>query len=138
MIPQPINLPDRVKTITSHWTPQHLLTVNSSHSLKLATIQGDFIWHSHPDTDEVFYCVSGGPFSIELSTEATNPEEAEKLGADKTIHLMVGDVYNVPRAVQHRPRAPVETGIMVIEKVGTVNTGDREGDERTVHADEGR
>lgn len=50
----PVNLVAEIEGIKSHWTPQHVLTLNSSHSLKLATIKGEFIWHSHPETDEVF------------------------------------------------------------------------------------
>ena len=126
-----INLNSRVSTITEHWQPEHVMTVDSSHTLKVAKIQGSFIWHCHPDTDEVFYCVSGGPMRLEMSTQATSPEHAERLGVDQTVELKVGDLFKVPRGVQHRPVADVETGIMMIEKVGTVNTGDREGHERT-------
>lgn len=126
-----INLHTRVDSITSHWQPEHLLTVDSSHTLKIAKIQGAFIWHCHPETDEVFYCVSGGPMRLELSTKATSPLEAEELGADQTVELHVGDVFKVPRGLQHRPVAEVETGIMMLEKVGTVNTGDQQGHERT-------
>ncbi|RMZ05096.1 hypothetical protein D0860_06102 [Hortaea werneckii] len=125
------NLKDRVDAIHEHWHPQHILTLNSSHSIKVASIKGDFVWHSHPNTDELFYCVSGGPFRIELCTSATNPQDAETKGPDETVHLRVGDVFCVPKAMQHRPVADVETGIMLIEKVGTVNTGERERDERT-------
>lgn len=126
-----INLNSRVNAITSHWQPEHVMTVDSSHTLKVAKIQGSFIWHSHPETDEVFYCVSGGPMRLEISSQATSPEHAEQLGVDQTVELKVGDLFKVPRGVQHRPVADVETGIMMIEKVGTVNTGDREGHERT-------
>ncbi|KAK5164388.1 uncharacterized protein LTR77_010084 [Saxophila tyrrhenica] len=135
---QSTNLRDRVATINQHWTPQHVLTLNDSHSLKLATISGPFIWHCHPDTDEMFYVVSGGPFKLELSTQASSPEEAESKGADEVVELKLGDVFSVPKGMQHRPVAAVPTGILMIEKVGTVNTGDREGDERTVRVDEGR
>lgn len=69
---------------------------------------------------------------LEISTKATSPEHAEELGADEIVELKVGDVFKVPQGVQHRPVADVETGILMIEKVGTVNTGDREGHERTV------
>jgi mannose-6-phosphate isomerase-like protein (cupin superfamily) len=125
------NLTQRVDQIKSHWQPEHLMTVDSSHTLKVAKIQGSFIWHCHPDTDEVFYCVSGGPMKLELSTKATSPEHAEELGVDQTVELRVGDIFKVPRGVQHRPVAEIETGIMMIEKVGTVNTGDREGHKMT-------
>lgn len=138
---QATNLHTRVEEITSHWTPQHIATVNGSHSLKLATISGPFIWHSHPETDELFLCVSGGPFNIELCTTASSPAEAEKLGADQVVRMKVGDVFNVPKGMQHRPMAEGEpAGILMVEKVGTVNTGDRDGDEegrrRTVHVEE--
>ena len=135
---QAINIKSRVDAITSHWHPELLLTLNNSHSMKIATIKGDFIWHSHPDTDEVFYCISGGPFKIELSTSASSPEEAEKMESDEVVDMRVGDVFRVPQGVQHRPVADVEAGIMIIEKVGTTNTGEREGHERTVYVDENR
>ncbi len=135
---EPINLQHRVDAITSHWSPQHVLTLNDSHSMKVATIKGEFIWHSHPDTDELLYCVSGGPLTLELSTKARSPEEAEKLGRSDVVELKVGDIFNVPKGMQHRPVGPVETGVMILEKIGTVNTGDREGDERTVYIDEKR
>lgn len=68
---------------------------------------------------------------LELCAKASTPEEAEAEGADKVVELSVGDVFLVPRGVQHRPVAEGETGILMIERVGTVNTGDREGHERT-------
>lgn len=131
-----INLQDRVESITSTWNPQHICTVNESHSLKVAKIKGEFIWHSHPDTDELFYCVSGGPFRLDLCTKASSPEDADRLGRDHVVELKVGDVFCVPKEMQHRPVTEVETGILIIEKVGTINTGDREGDERTVYLKE--
>lgn len=130
------NLQESVSQVDGHWNPSHLMTLDDSHSLKVAKIQGDFIWHSHPDTDEMFYCISGGPMKLELCTSAKSPEEAERLGLDQVVELKVGDVFSVPRGMQHRPRAEAETGILMIEKVGTVNTGDREGDKRTVYVDE--
>ena len=127
MTQRAVNLKSRVGAITSHWSPELILTMNDSHSIKVATINGAFDWHCHPDTDEVFYCVSGGPFRIELSTEAGTPEEADKLGRDDAVEMSVGDVFCVPKGMQHRPVADVTSGILMIEKVGTVNTGDRVG-----------
>ena len=135
--PKVINLPTRLESITSHWSPECVVTANASHSFKIAKLKGDFIWHSHPDTDEVFYCVSGGPLRIELSTRAKSPAEAEKLGADDVAELNVGDLFCVPQGMQHRPVGDGETGVLIVEKVGTVNTGDREGDAKTVYVDEG-
>jgi mannose-6-phosphate isomerase-like protein (cupin superfamily) len=122
-----ISVHNRVDSIKDHWQPEHLMTVDSSHTLKIAKVKGSFIWHSHPNTDEVFYCVSGGPMRLEISTKATSPEHAEQLGVDHTVELRVGDMFKVPQGVQHRPIADVETGILMIERVGTVNTGDCEG-----------
>ncbi|KAM0720080.1 hypothetical protein Q7P37_004216 [Cladosporium fusiforme] len=134
---QPTNLQTRLDAIDAHWQPSHIATLNSSHSIKIAKIQGPFIWHSHPDTDEVFHVLSGGPMRLELCTKASSPQEAEGEGGDRVVELRVGDVFVVPRGVQHRPVAEKETGILMIEKVGTVNTGDREGHERTAQL-EGR
>ena len=57
---------------------------------------------------------------------------------DETVELKVGDCWAVPKDVQHRPVSDVESGILIVEKVGTVNTGDREGDEKTVYVDESK
>jgi mannose-6-phosphate isomerase-like protein (cupin superfamily) len=128
-----VNLVNQLHSITEQWTPLHLLTLNSSHSLKLAKVQGDFIWHSHPDTDEMFYIVSGGPLHMDLATSESKQEN----DGWKTIDLCVGDVFNVPQGVRHRPHSEAETGILMIERVGTVNTGDEEGrTERTVYVNE--
>lgn len=128
-----INLRRELDTITDQWTPKHVLTLNSSQSLKLAKVQGDFIWHSHPETDEMFYIISGGPLYMDMASSASKQES----DGWETVTLLLGDVLNVPMGVRHRPRADVETGILMIEKVGTINTGDEEGKtERTVHVDE--
>ncbi|KAK3711896.1 hypothetical protein LTR37_009414 [Vermiconidia calcicola] len=102
-----INLHDRASSVTGHWQPQHILNINETHSVKVATIKGEFIWHSHPDTDELFCCVSGGPFSLELNTTAKTPQEAEKPGSDEVVELKIGDVFCVAMGMQHRPVAPV-------------------------------
>ena len=135
---EPSHVNDTSAKITTPWTPEHVLTINGSHSIKLATLRGEFIWHSHPDTDEVFYCLSGGPFRIEMCTFATDAEDAAMTGCDETVELKPGDMFLVKRGLQHRPIADVETRVMLIEKVGTVNTGDREGDGMTSYVDEGR
>jgi mannose-6-phosphate isomerase-like protein (cupin superfamily) len=128
------NLLTELNTIDRHWTPKHVLTLNSTESLKLAKIQGDFIWHCHPETDEMFYIVSGGPLLMDVATSTSKHER----DGFETVTLSLGDVYNVPQGVRHRPRADAETGILVIEKIGTVNTGDEEKtSDRTVHVDEG-
>jgi mannose-6-phosphate isomerase-like protein (cupin superfamily) len=134
-----VNLASEIQSLDAHWTPKHVLTVNGSHSLKVASIQGEFIWHAHPDTDELFYCVSGGPMRLELADTETNDETR---GAVVSVPLKPGDVYCVSKGRRHRPIAPNETGILMVEKVGTVNTGDEQasdaGKARTVHVNEGK
>ena len=74
---------------------------------------------------------------MELNTTASSPAEAEKLGADQVVDLKPGEIFSVPRGMQHRPVAGnEEVGILMVEKVGTLNTGDVEGSERTVVVDE--
>lgn len=121
-----INLAREVAGLTGHWQPRHITTINDSHSFKVARIYGTFIWHAHPETDELFYCVSGGPMTLELADAFSNDET---VGKTTRYELRVGDMVNVPRGRRHRPIAHVETGILMIEKVGTVNTGDMEGTE---------
>ena len=80
--------------------------------------------------------------TLELCIKASSPAEAERLGKDDEVELQVGDVYCVRKGVQHRPVAERGTGILMVEKVGTVNTGDaaegEEGKGRTRVVDEGQ
>jgi mannose-6-phosphate isomerase-like protein (cupin superfamily) len=111
-INEAVNLQTQLSLISTYWVPQHLFTLDSSHSLKLAKIRGDFIWHSHLNTDEMFYVVAGGPLHMDMATSASKHES----GGWKTVTLSQGDVFNVPQGVRHRPRADVETGILMIRK----------------------
>jgi mannose-6-phosphate isomerase-like protein (cupin superfamily) len=129
---QPTNLSSLSISLTKTWHPVHLLTLNSTSSFKIAKISGSFIWHSHPNTDEVFLVVSGGPLLLELDREPRRfsprsgidgPENPGE-GYDR-VELGLGDCFVVPRGMKHRPVAlEGETGILMVEEVGTVNTGD--------------
>ncbi|KPI38752.1 uncharacterized protein AB675_5804 [Cyphellophora attinorum] len=129
----PTNLRDAQSLLTTHWRPQHILTANNTHSFKIATISNSFIWHAHPNTDEVFYVISGGPLMMDIATDLTSKHEDQGF---ETVRINVGDLFNVPLGYRHRPWVEQETGILMVEKVGTVNTGDEEGSpegkERTV------
>jgi mannose-6-phosphate isomerase-like protein (cupin superfamily) len=105
-----VNIPTALTHITKTWSPNLIASLNSAYDIKIAKIAGEFVWHAHPDTDEFFYCLSGS-----LTIEMEKPHEE--------VDMKVGDVFVVPRGVRHRP---VSEGaeIMLIEKVGTVNTGD--------------
>lgn len=110
-----INLADKLSSFDEHWSPRIIAQMNDYH-FKLAKIQGEFIWHSHPDTDEVFIVLKGD-MRIEFRDFHTKLSE--------------GEMCVVPRGIEHKPVAQDECQIMLIEPAGTLNTGDA-GGERTV------
>ena len=85
----------------------------NDYQFKLVKIQGEFIWHSHEDTDEVFIVIEGKMF-IEFENE--------------TVELNEGEIYVVPKGVQHKPFAEEECKILLVEPRGVVNTGDSSGE----------
>jgi mannose-6-phosphate isomerase-like protein (cupin superfamily) len=113
------NLQQAFDSITDHWQPRRLASVND-YDVRIVKLQGEFIWHSHPDTDELFLVVSG-QLVIQLR--------------DGDVTLGPGDVYVVPRGVEHCPRADGEVSALLIEPQGTVNTGDT-ASERTAQLQE--
>lgn len=107
-----INIEQKLSLFTEHWSPKVIAQMND-YVFKLAKIQGEFIWHSHPETDEVFIVLEG---SLVIDFR------------DDRIELNQGEMCVVPRGIEHKPSAKHECHIMVIEPAGTVNTGDAEGD----------
>ncbi len=105
---EPINIEEKMELINEYWTPKIVEQMND-YQFKLVKIKGDFTWHDHKDTDEVFYVIDG-KMHIEFR--------------DKTIELKTGDLFVVPKGVEHKPFAKEECKIMLIEPAGTVNTGD--------------
>ena len=103
-----INLNEKLSLIVEQWSPRIIAQMNDCH-FKLARIQGEFIWHQHAETDEVFYVVKGR-MRIEFR--------------DGSIDLNEGELCVVPRATEHKPVAEHECQIMLIEPAGTRNTGD--------------
>ncbi|WP_035846567.1 cupin domain-containing protein [Kitasatospora azatica] len=114
-MPEPVNLAAALATFTDHWAQRKIAEVND-YEIKLAKVQGEFVWHKHDDTDEPFLVISGR-LTIQLR--------------DGDVALGPGELYVVPRGVEHCPRADEETAILLVEPKGTVNTGDAAGD-RTV------
>ena len=108
----PINLEEKLARFSEHWSPKIIARMNDYH-FKLGKLQGDFIWHSHVDTDEVFIVVDGA-MRIDFR--------------DGSIDLKAGEMFVVPRGVEHKPFAAKECKIMLVEPAGTVNTGDAGGD----------
>jgi len=111
---QAINIANKLSLFDEYWSPRIIAQMNDYH-FKLAKIQGEFIWHSHPETDEVFIVIKG-----EMRIEFR----------DIHMKLSEGELCVVPRGVEHKPVAKDECQIMLIEPAGTVNTGDVAG-ERT-------
>lgn len=108
----PVNLNDKLALFSEHWTPKIVARMNDCH-FKLVKLQGEFVWHRHDDTDEVFI-VLGGEMRIDFR--------------DGQVTLRRGEMIVVPRGVEHRPFAERECQIMLVEPAGTVNTGDAGGD----------
>lgn len=115
---QPINLEEKLRKFSEHWSPKIIAGMNNYH-FKLAKIEGEFIWHDHKETDEVFLVLKG---TLQIHFR------------DGRVTLNEGEMYVVPRGVQHKPVAGTECHIMLVEPAGTVNTGDVTG-ELTAKAD---
>jgi len=108
----PINLEEKLDKFADHWAPKIIAQMNDYH-FKLVKFQGDFVWHSHADTDEVFITLDG-----EMSIEFR----------DGKVDLKAGEMFVVPRGVEHKPFAKEECKIMLVEPAGTINTGDAGGE----------
>ena len=108
MTRQPISFADQLSKITDLWAPRVVAEVNDN-QVKLVRIRGEFVWHAHSETDEAFIVLEG-EMAIELR--------------DGRVALTAGEMYVVPAGIEHRPVAPRECRIMLIEPRGVVNTGD--------------
>ena len=107
-----INFTEKFTKFSKHWSPKIIARMNDYH-FKLVKFQGDFVWHSHADTDEVFITLDG-----EMRIEFR----------DGHVDLTAGEMFVVPRGVEHKPFAEKECKILLIEPAGTLNTGDIGGD----------
>lgn len=96
---------------SGHWSPRVIAEMND-YQFKLVKIQGEFVWHAHADTDEVFFVVDGS-MTLEFR--------------DKRVPLSTGELYVVPKGVEHRPFAARECCVMLVEPRGVVNTGEAGG-----------
>jgi mannose-6-phosphate isomerase-like protein (cupin superfamily) len=104
----PVNLAEKLKTFVDRFSPRTVATYNNN-DIMVAKLEGPFHWHQHDDTDD-FFLVLDGVLDIELR--------------DRTVTLNAGDVFVVPKGVEHRPVARGEVHILLIEPTGTPNTGD--------------
>lgn len=111
MTNKPINLADKLGLFTEHWSPKVIAEMND-YQFKLVKVQGDFVWHDHPDTDEAFIVLEG-----ELRIDFR----------DGSVTIGAGEMHVVPKGVEHKPYAESEVKMMIIEPRGVVNTGDAGG-----------
>lgn len=104
-----VNLAAKFASFAEHWSPKIVARFNDS-DIMVVRVKDEFVWHSHPETDD-FFLVIEGELDIELR--------------DRTVTLKAGELYVVPRGVEHRPVARRgEARILIIEPTGTPNTGD--------------
>jgi mannose-6-phosphate isomerase-like protein (cupin superfamily) len=103
-----INLADKLSKFETHWSPKIVGQYNGN-DLMVVKVMGEFVWHSHPDTDD-FFMVIKGKLTIKLR--------------DGEVKLSAGEIYVVPKGVEHCPVAEDECHVLLIEPRGTPNTGD--------------
>ncbi|MBN4081431.1 cupin domain-containing protein [Caldithrix abyssi] len=108
---QPINFKYKLGKFSDHWAPRVVAEMND-YQFKLTKIKGEFVWHKHSDTDEVFIVLEG-----EMAIEFR----------DGRVDMKSGEMFVVPKGVEHKPVASMECKILLIEPHDTVNTGDAGG-----------
>ena len=107
-MPKAISLAEKLCTFSDHWSPKIIAQFNG-HDVMVVKVKGEFVWHSHAETDD-FFLVLEGNLTIQLR--------------DGEVRLGPGDLYVVSKGVEHRPVAEEETHLLLIEPHGTPNTGD--------------
>ncbi len=104
-----INLAEKLATFEDHWSPRTVAQLND-HDVMVVKVRGEFVWHKHDETDD-FFLVLKGRLDIQLR--------------DRTVTLGPGEMYVVPKGVEHRPVAQEEVHLLLIEPTGTPTTGDK-------------
>lgn len=107
---EPVDLAAELAEVTEQWSPKSVARLND-YDVKVVKVQGEFVWHRHDHTDELFL-VLAGELTIQLR--------------DGDVVLRPGQLYVVPRGVEHCPRADGEVHALLLEPIGVVNTGDPE------------
>ena len=106
-----VDLHERLSLFSEHWSPKVVARLND-YAVKVVKLKGEFVWHSHPETDELFLVVEG-TLVIQLR--------------DGDVVVGPGQLYVVPKGVEHRPVAEGDVSVVLVEPEGTVNTGDADG-----------
>jgi len=111
MAAEVINFAKKLAKFSEHWSPRVVAEMND-YQFKLVKLQGEFVWHTHKDTDEVFIVIEG---------------EMQVGLRDRDVTIRAGEMFVVPQGVDHITRAAHECHALVIEPRGVVNTGDTVG-----------
>jgi mannose-6-phosphate isomerase-like protein (cupin superfamily) len=114
-----VDLAAKLALFSDHWSPKVVAHLND-YEVKVVKLQGEFTWHTHDDTDELFLVIEG-ELTIQLR--------------DGDVRLGPGQLYVVPRGVEHCPRAEGEVAALLVEPAGVVNTGDSDGPQTASHDD---
>jgi len=107
-----VNLKEKFSKFSEYWSPKIIAEMND-YQFKVVKIKGEFIWHNHTDTDETFLVIEG-EMIIKFK--------------DNKVKLSEGEMYVVPKGVEHKPYSEKECKILIIESKGVINTGDAGGD----------
>jgi mannose-6-phosphate isomerase-like protein (cupin superfamily) len=107
-----VDIREKLSLFSEHWSPKLVARLND-YEVKVVKLKGEFVWHTHDDTDELFLVIEGD-LTIQLR--------------DGDVQLREGQLYVVPRGVEHCPVADGEVAVMLIEPTGVVNTGNAGGD----------
>lgn len=113
-----LNFAQKLGLFSEHWTPKVIAEMND-YQFKISKLQGEFVWHSHPDTDETFIVLEG-QLHIDFR--------------DGRVSIASGEMFVVPKGVEHKPWSEQEVKLLLIEPKGVLNTGDQ-GGERTAQND---
>jgi mannose-6-phosphate isomerase-like protein (cupin superfamily) len=106
-----VNLAQKLALFGEHFSPKIVARMND-YDVQVVKLRGEFVWHKHEDTDDLFLVLKGR-LTIQLR--------------DRNVELEEGELFVVPRGVEHCPRADEEAHVLLIEPAGTVNTGDAGG-----------
>lgn len=117
-----VNLDEKLALFAEHWSPKLIAELND-YEIKLVKIRGEFVWHRHEHTDELFLVLDG-----ELTIDLRHTDGAGNTDGAGSVVLGPRELYVVPRGVEHRPRAAGEVTALLVEPRGVVNTGTAGGD----------
>jgi mannose-6-phosphate isomerase-like protein (cupin superfamily) len=122
-----VNLAAGLASLDELWAQRTVAHLND-YEVKLAKLHGEFVWHRHDDTDELFLVISGR-LTIQLRDGGGHGDRDGEGdgGADRVVVLGPGELFVVPKGAEHCPRADEETAILLLEPAGTLNTGDAGG-----------